>query len=113
MSELKKISDKSAFAKIESSAIELALVRHFKGEAGDKINNQLWDVVYKRIRDLLKKASASFEQRDEAVEVTIASFISGVPVLLLGAPGLAKSAIVRKIAALCGLTSASGTRGAA
>lgn len=113
MSELKKISDKSAFAKIESSAIELALVRHFKVEAGDKINNQLWDVVYKRIRDLLKKASASFEQRDEAVEVTIASFISGVPVLLLGAPGLAKSAIVRKIAALCGLTSASGTRGAA
>lgn len=55
--------------------------------------------------DLHKVAIAiddEFVGRREVAEVVLASLISGVPMVLLGPPGLAKSAVVRRIVELCG-----------
>ena len=55
--------------------------------------------------DLCKVAIAIDEEfigRREVAEVILASLVSGVPVVLLGPPGLAKSAVVRRIVELCG-----------
>lgn len=55
--------------------------------------------------DLHKVAIAieeEFVDRREVAEVVLASLVSGVPMVLLGPPGLAKSAVVRRIVELCG-----------
>ncbi len=58
----------------------------------------------KRLAALAKEAKDRFRGRDETINVVLASLASGVPAVLLGPPGTGKSAIVRTIASLCGLS---------
>lgn len=54
------------------------------------------------LKDIVEEVSANYVGRKEAVEFILASLISGVPIVLMGAPGLAKSAIVRDVVKKCG-----------
>jgi MoxR-like ATPase len=123
MSVFDQIGDLEAFAKIppEGAEKELAKVlresrQGFKlykfgewltGEApnrpiGAKLD-EFGEVVFGRLRQLVAEVGRAFEQRSAEIEVVTAGFVSGVSVLLLGPPGTAKSALIRRIASLCGL----------
>ena len=50
-----------------------------------------------RIRSLRDVLREEFVQRNEAIDCCLASLISGVPALLIGPPGVAKSMVIRQI----------------
>ena len=59
--------------------------------------------AFKQIRTLVGECKKLFVDRDEAVDVMAAGLMSGISVVLLGAPGTAKSAIARAFAQACGI----------
>lgn len=50
-----------------------------------------------RIRSLRNVLRDEFVQRNDAIDCCLASLISGVPALLIGPPGVAKSMVIRQI----------------
>ena len=67
------------------------------------------DVLRKRLSGVAESVQKSLVDRDDVVEYVMASLISGVPLVLFGPPGTAKSACVRMIADRC--TSSNGKAG--
>ena len=57
--------------------------------------------VRERIISVATKVKKNVEGRDEEIDACIASFISGVPLVLFGPPGTAKSMLVRLISDYC------------
>ncbi len=94
------IDDLAKFAKANPVEWEGELARLLKGPGGFR---QKLKTPLERLRNLRDRVTDQFIDRDDAITAVIASLISGVPVVLLGPPGTAKSAIVRAIARLCGL----------
>ena len=64
--------------------------------------------VVKRLQQLVSLTETSFEKRSKEAAAVVAGLAAGVSVVLLGPPGTAKSALVRRVAFLCGLTSLDG-----
>lgn len=54
-------------------------------------------VCIARIQSLVKELKQKFVGRDEAIECSIVSLMTGVPCLLIGPPGVAKSMILSEI----------------
>lgn len=111
---LQKIGNLKDFAELPPKAVEQELAAILRGEQPAGLNKleHVADTVFDRVRELVKVVNQSFESRGREIESVAAGFISGVPVLLLGPPGTAKSAVVRKIASLCGLASGEDDNGA-
>jgi len=104
---LQKIGNLKEFAAIPPKAVEQELAEILRGGQATGLNKleHLAETVFERVRNLVAAVGRSFQSRDREIEAVAAGFISGVPVLLLGPPGTAKSAVVRKLASLCGLAS--------
>lgn len=104
---LQKIGNLKDFAELPPKAVEQELSAILRGEQSAGLNKleHLAETVFERVRKLVAAVSRSFQSREREIESVAAGFISGVPVLLLGPPGTAKSAVVRKFASLCGLAS--------
>ena len=51
----------------------------------------------RRIQSLAKKLKEKFVGRDDAIDCSLVSLMTGVPCLLIGPPGVAKSMILREI----------------
>ena len=104
---LQKIGTLKDFAALPPKAVEQELAAIIRGEqtAGLSKLEHVAETVFERVRKLVAAVGRSFHARDREIEAVAAGFISGVPVLLLGPPGTAKSAVVRKLASLCGLAS--------
>ena len=104
---LQKIGTLKDFAALPPKAVEQELAAIIRGEqtAGLSKLEPVAETVFERVRKLIAAVGRSFHARDREIEAVAAGFISGVPVLLLGPPGTAKSAVVRKLASLCGLAS--------
>ena len=110
---LQKIGNLKEFAALPPKAVEQELAAILRGEqqaAGLNKLEHLAETVFERVRKLVAAVGRSFHARDREIEAVAAGFISGVPVLLLGPPGTAKSAVVRKLASLCGLASGEDER---
>ena len=58
--------------------------------------------VAKELRRVADAVSEVYVGRRETVDLVLASLVSGVPMVLMGEPGLAKSAIVNKVVDVCG-----------
>ena len=54
-------------------------------------------VCIARIQSLVKELKQKFVGRDEAIDCSIVSLMTGVPCLLIGPPGVAKSMILSEI----------------
>jgi len=106
MSWLQKTGNLKTFAAISPGDLERELAGELRGDitAIEKVEH-VAHTVLGRVRELREEAAKSFHQRDREIEAITAAFICGVPVLLLGPPGTAKSAVVRRVAELCGLAS--------
>lgn len=63
---------------------------------------QALEAVTEDLSKVVTTIEEEFVGRSEVAEVVLASLVSGVPMVLLGPPGLAKSAVVRRIVELCG-----------
>ncbi|WP_373649444.1 AAA family ATPase [Schlesneria sp. DSM 10557] len=112
---LQKIGNLKEFAALPPKAVEQELAAIIRGEQTAGLNKleHLGETVFERVRKLVAAVGRSFHSRDREIEAVAAGFISGVPVLLLGPPGTAKSAVVRKLASLCGLASGEDERNGA
>lgn len=88
-SPLAKIGSLEAFSKVDPhellTALEVQSTKHERQE------------VMGRIRDLRTKLGQSFLGRHVAIDGVLASLMSGVPAVLLGPPGTAKSSIIKMI----------------
>lgn len=102
---LQKVSRLQEFAELPPQEVEQKFSAILRGDDTTKIERieHVANTVFDRLRKLLVAAGTSFQSRDREIETVAAGFISGVPVLLLGPPGTAKSAVVRRLATLCGL----------
>lgn len=84
--------------------------RAVKSASLDEINNALGNIVgasslknmTKKLMQVSVSVSDHFVGRKETIDLVLASLVSGVPMVLMGEPGLAKSAIVNKIVEVCG-----------
>jgi MoxR-like ATPase len=103
MSVLQSVAKLEKFSSVPSSEVEQELAGVLVDLGGGARLEHVSATVGKRLQELVKRASASFEQRTLEVEAAVAGLASGVSVLLLGPPGTAKSAIARKVSSLCGL----------
>jgi MoxR-like ATPase len=92
-------------AKVEREEIESSLVEFMKWAKDAPAARQMFKPSLDRVERVKKKLHDEFTGRDESIDAVLASFISGVPTVLLGPPGTAKSAIVRRIAEYCDLRS--------
>jgi len=63
-----------------------------------------WNAVRTRLQAGETNVSNHFAGRGEAIRMSMAGLVSGIPILLMGPPGTAKSAIVRQIARQFGVT---------
>ena len=110
---LQKIGNLKDFADLPPKDVEKELAAILRGEQPAGLNKleHLAETIFERVRKLVAAVSRSFQSREREIESVAAGFISGVPVLLLGPPGTAKSAVVRKIASLCGLASGDDDNG--
>ena len=103
MSILEKVGSLKEFARQPATVVEKELIAVLKNrDSGGRLEH-LGETVLDRLRSLVAETEKSFEQRTVETQVVAAGFVSGVSVLLLGPPGTAKSALVRRIASLCGL----------
>lgn len=67
-----------------------------------------YETVAKRLRKVVAETGKKFVDRENEAELIAAGLISGVSLLLLGPPGTAKSALVRELASLCGMSFVDG-----
>jgi hypothetical protein len=92
-------------AKIDRSEVEESLAEFLGRSKGPAEAQQLFKKCLARVRHVDAELCKEFVGRDRGVGAILASFVSGVPAVLLGPPGTAKSAIVRRIAEYCDLRS--------
>ena len=112
---LEQVATLQKFANIAPEQVERDLATYLRpGGADPKPQHvaatlqHVAPTVATRLQDLVKKTSELFEQRAKEVEVLVAGLAGGVSVALLGPPGTAKSALVRRVALLCGLSGDDG-----
>jgi MoxR-like ATPase len=105
MSIVNQVKTVASFAKVRSKQAEKELIAELKDPGSAQRLEHASQVVLGRIHSLVTETERSFEQRKTEAQVVAAGFISGVSVLLLGPPGTAKSALIRRLASLCGLAS--------
>jgi MoxR-like ATPase len=106
MSILDKVAQLKEFAAEPPEQVERELAALLRSEdiSASRLNH-VATTVLNRLSLVCAEASAAFEQRSTEIRMVAAGFVSGVPMLLLGPPGTAKSALVRRIAQMCGLSS--------
>ena len=92
------------FSNIPANEIEIELSGLVKDNKL-KLLEEKAEIVKHRLSDLVSKTNSIFVNRKEAVTTVVTSLISGIPAVLLGDPGTAKSALVRQIAEYIGLNS--------
>lgn len=92
------------FSNIPANEIEIELSDLVKGNKLKLLEDKA-EIVKHRLSELVSKTSSIFVNRKEAVTTVVTSLISGIPAVLLGDPGTAKSALVRQIAEYMGLNS--------
>jgi len=97
-----KVKDLAAFTTIPHQVVQSGLAQAMESMNAKELEKKLAP-VRKRLAKTLKSVQKEFVARDDAVEAIIASLMSGVPAVLLGPPGTAKSAIIRELARRCGL----------
>lgn len=103
---LQDVANLQKFARLPHETVEREIAAILKGDRiRQDVLDELATTVFGRVRTLVDTVGKAFHSRNREIESVAAGFISGVPVLLLGPPGTAKSALVRKLAALCGLAS--------
>ena len=107
MESLRKIRDLKEYAAMPHTQVEEEFASILRRERTADVNNldHVAETVFGRLRALVGEVKKSVHSRDREVDAVAAGFISGVPVLLLGPPGTAKSMVVRKYAHHCGLAS--------
>ena len=103
------IEDCQIFSKQDPDFVEEELSENLSGSP--EILKSLARISMKRISNLQVEVSDEFLGRGESIKAVLASFMSGVPLVMLGPPGTGKSAIVRRIAAFCGLDVCGQQRG--
>lgn len=102
---LQKIDKLKDFAALPPKTVEQEFSAILRGDRTTSLSKleHVAETVFGRVRNLVTAVGLSFHSREREIEAVAAGFISGVPVLLLGPPGTAKSAVVRRFADLCGL----------
>ena len=93
----------SKFREMTAEEVERFLSEELGKNPNDEHLNESWNACFERLQQTHKDLSKSFIQRDEAIRMVLAGLISGVPNLLMGPPGTAKSAMVGAIAKACGI----------
>ena len=63
----------------------------------------------KRIRKLFGMLGGDFVGRGDAVKLLLACTMAGIPIVLFGPPGTAKTLMVRRMAEYCGLSPGDGS----
>jgi len=91
------------FAALPPDSVEKELSTFLPRSDGAPWIEHVVPAVANRICELVKEASKKLVHRDKEIEAVAAAFLSGVSLLLLGAPGTGKSRLIREVALLCGL----------
>ena len=102
------INNFNEYAKIPSDSIEPACVALLNSSDQLPAMEHVKTIVRDRLKKVIDKTSKEYVNRENEIEAVVASLVSGVSSVLLGPPGTAKSAIVRRIASLCGLNTFDG-----
>ncbi|MBK8099470.1 MAG: AAA family ATPase [Planctomycetes bacterium] len=99
------VDDLPAFAALDHRVVQNGLIEGMELAASDgrDVLEKPLAAVQARLQRLAPAVRAEFVGRDDAVDALCAGLASGVPAVLLGPPGTAKSAIAREVARRCGL----------
>ncbi len=108
MSFFEHVGNLKKFAGLKNCEVELELSTLLsRGFDMQKLEHVSRTVV-KRLQQLVSITEKSFERREKEASAVVAGLAAGVSVVLLGPPGTAKSALVRRVAFLCGLSGLDG-----
>ncbi len=100
--------DLKAFAGTAPARVEEELAGYVQNQKSSVKSDVIRRTCIARIKALIGHVSGRLHERDREVAAVVAGLAAGVPTVLLGPPGTAKSLIAREIGLAAGLHSSTG-----